>query len=82
MIFLGVAAAARLGGRVTLAELVTQTWSFDLSSYPRWLVVLGGSLALALGIWVVMKLLKLALWVMFFTVLIGGTGWALWLLFQ
>lgn len=67
---------------MALAELVTQTWSLDLSSYPRWLVVLGGSLLLALGIWVVMKVLKLALWVMFFTVLIGGAGWALWLLMQ
>jgi hypothetical protein len=80
MIFLGVAARARLRGRVLLAEVVTRTWFVDLSDYPRWLVVLGGTLVAALVIWILMKVLKVALWLLFYTVLIGGIGWALWLL--
>lgn len=54
----------------------------DLSGYPRWLVVLGATLVLAFVIWVLMKLLKWTLWLLFFAVLIGGTAWALWLLVQ
>jgi hypothetical protein len=53
----------------------------DLSGWPRWLVVLVGTLALALAIWVAMKLLKWTLWLLFYGVLIGGILWALWLLF-
>ena len=44
------------------------------------LVVLGGSFALALLIWILMKLMKLALWLAFYGVLIGGIAWAGWLL--
>jgi len=80
MIFLGVRAASRLGRFVPLAEIVTQTWYADLSGYPPWLLVLGGSFALALVIWILMKLMKLALWLAFFAVLIGGIAWAGWLL--
>ena len=80
MIFLGVASRARLRGGVLLAEVISRTWSVDLSDYPRWLVVLGGTLAAALAIWIMMKLLKLALWLLFYAVLIGGFFWALWLL--
>jgi hypothetical protein len=80
MIFLGVRGAARLRRRVSFAEIVTQTWYADLSGYPPWLLVLGGSFALALLIWIVMKLMKLALWLAFFGVLIGGIAWAGWLL--
>ena len=80
MIFLGVTAPPRLGGRVLLAELVTKTWFVDLSEYPPWLVVLGGTLAAAFAIWIAMKLLKVALWVLFFVVLVGGIVWAGWLL--
>ena len=50
--------------------------------YPPWLVVLGLTLAAALAIWILGKLLKFALWLLFFAVLIGGIGWALWLLLQ
>ena len=63
-----------------LAEIIQKTWSVDVSEYPQWLVVLGGTLVAALVIWLAMKLLKIALWLLFFVVLIGGIGWALWLL--
>jgi FtsH-binding integral membrane protein len=60
------------------AEVVTQTYSFDLSAHPRWLVVLVATLIVALVIWIGMKLLKVALWLLFFIVLIGGIAWAVW----
>ena len=72
----------RLGGGVILAEVVSKTYSVDLSAYPRWLVVLVGTLLAALVIWILMKLLKWTLWLLFFAVLIGGVVWAVWLLFQ
>ena len=80
MIFLGVGRRARLGGLVPPAEVVTHTYFVDLSAYPRWLVVLVGTLLAALAIWILMKLLKWALWLLFFAVLIGGLWWAGWLL--
>lgn len=67
------------------AAVVTETvkvYDFDLSAYPRWLVVLVATLAAALVIWLMIKLMKLALWLLFFAVLIGGLAWAGWLLLQ
>ena len=75
-------AAGGLVDRVCLAAVVTQTVFVDLSAYPRWLVVLVGTLIAALVIWILMKLLKWALWLLFFAVLFCGTFWAMWLLFQ
>jgi hypothetical protein len=63
-----------------LAEVVEKSYFIDLSDWPRWLVVLGGTLVLALFIWIGMKVLKVALWLLFFAVLIGGGFWAMWLL--
>ncbi len=80
MIFLGVGPAPRLRGGVPFAEIVTKTWFVDLDAYPRWLVALGVTLAAALIIWILMKVLKLALWLLFFAILFGGTGYAVWLL--
>ena len=82
MIFLGVRRRCRLRGGVLLAEVVTQALAIDLSAYPRWLVVLVGTLCAALVIWILIKLLKVALWLLFFAVLIGGFSWAAWLLVQ
>jgi hypothetical protein len=81
MIFLGVPAGARLGGGVPLAQAVTHTYTFDLSSYPPWLLVLTGTLLAVLGIWVLMKVLKWTLWLLLFLVLIGGLLWSMLLLF-
>ena len=78
MIFLGVRAGSALGGGVPFAEVVTQTYVFDLSAYPRWLVVLAGTLVAVVGIWVLMKLLKLTLWLLLLAVFIGGIAWAVW----
>ena len=63
-----------------LAEVVTNSYLLDLSAYPKWLVVLIGTLAAALIIWILIKLLKLALWLLFFAVLFGGFFWAGFLL--
>jgi hypothetical protein len=79
MIFLGVGERELLGGLV-LAAVVTKSYFVDLSSYPQWLVVLVGTLVLALAIWIGMKLLKVALWLLFYAVLIGGLIWAAWLI--
>ena len=81
MIFLGLERRSRLGGRVSLAQVVTESLLVDLSAHPRWLVVLVGTFVAALAIWIVIKLLKWALWLLFFAVLLGGTFWAafLWL---
>jgi len=82
MIFLGVGGRTRLGGAVLLAEVVSKTFVVDLNAYPRWLIVLVATLAVALVIWILMKLLKWTLWLLFFAVLVGGVLWACWLLFQ
>jgi hypothetical protein len=82
MIFVGLSRYARLRGGVTLAEVVTKSYAVDLSAYPRWLVVLIGTLIAALAIWILIKLMKLALWLLFFAVLIGGFCWAGYLLLQ
>lgn len=52
----------------------------DLSGYPPWLVVLGATLIGVVALWVMIKLLKFALWLALILVLIGGLGWAGWLL--
>lgn len=62
------------------AQAVTNTYFIDLSAYPRWLVVLVGTLVAALFIWILMKLLKWALWILFFVVLVGGVFWSVYLL--
>lgn len=62
------------------ADVVTRTYFVDLSAYPKWLVVLVGTLVAALVIWITMKLLKWALWLLFFAVLVGGVLWTAFLL--
>jgi uncharacterized protein (DUF983 family) len=67
---------------VLLAEVVTHAHAVDLSAYPKWLVVIVGTLVVALVIWILIKLLKLALWLLFYAVLVGGFLWAGYLLMQ
>lgn len=62
------------------AQTATKTYFIDLSAYPQWLVVLVGTLAAVLGLWILMKLLKWTLWILLFCVGIGGLLWAMWLL--
>ena len=71
--------AALVKESVTLRESVTVV---DLSAYPDWLLVLGGTLVVALVVWLLITLLKWTLWLLFFGVLIGGLAWAGWLLWQ
>jgi hypothetical protein len=61
-------------------EVVSKSYFIDLSAYPDWLLVLAGTLLTLLAIWILMKLLKWTLWILFFCVLIGGTLWSAWLL--
>ncbi|MBL9211726.1 MAG: hypothetical protein JNL92_14745 [Opitutaceae bacterium] len=67
---------------MSLVQVVTESLLVDLGAQPRWLVVLVGTVVAALAIWIVMKLLKWALWLLFFAVLLGGTFWTLWLLLE
>jgi hypothetical protein len=50
--------------------------------YPPWLAVLGLTVAVALAVWILGKLLKWALWLLLIAVVVGGVAAALWLLFQ
>ncbi len=56
---------------------------FDsLADYPRWFVVACATIVLAVVLWIGMKLLKLALWLLIGTVLVVGLGAAIWLLLK
>ena len=61
-----------------VAEVISKSYFIDLSAYPRWLVILGGTLVAGLVIWIARKLLKVALWIFLIVVLVGGFGWAIW----
>jgi hypothetical protein len=54
----------------------SKTYLFDFSGWPQWVVVLVGTLAAVLLLWILMKVLKVALWLVMFAVLIGGLIWA------
>jgi hypothetical protein len=82
LIFLGLHHRSRLRDRVVLAQLAAEIPRLDLGGHPPWLVVLVGTFAAALLIWILIKLLKWALWLLFFAVLVGGIAWALWLLLE
>lgn len=61
-----------------LAETVNQVYVLDLSAYPRWLIVLAGTLAAVVVLWILMKVLKWALWVLIIVVFLGGLAWSGW----
>jgi hypothetical protein len=54
----------------------------SLAHYPDWLVVAGATLAVALALWLLLKLLRLALWLLLFGVLLVGLTTAVWLVFH
>jgi len=54
----------------------------SLADYPRWFVVLCATIVLAVVLWIGMKLLKVALWLLIGTVLVVGLGTAAWLLMK
>ncbi len=72
----------RLGELVFLALVKESVTVVDLSGYPDWLLVLGGTVGGALIVWLLITLLKWTLWLLFYGVLIGGVMWAGWLLLQ
>jgi hypothetical protein len=82
MIFLGVRPRPGFLERVLFAEAVTQTFVFDLNAYPRWLLIAVGTLVAVIGLWIVMKLLKLTLWLLMIAIFLGGLSWAAWELLQ
>ncbi|MGH7944738.1 MAG: hypothetical protein ACREH8_14785 [Opitutaceae bacterium] len=80
LIFLGLRERALLRGGVLFADSVTKTYFVDLSAYPQWLVVLAGTFAAVVILWILMKLLKWTLWLLLFAVLAGGVLWSGYLL--
>ena len=58
------------------------TMSDSLADYPRWFVVACSTIVLAVVLWIGMKLLKVALWLLIGLVLIVGLGTAAWLLIK
>ncbi len=60
---------------VLLAEF-TRTFFIDLSAYPRWLVIFVGTLLAVVAIWILLKVLKVTLWILLIVVLVGGFFWA------
>jgi hypothetical protein len=53
-----------------------------LAQYPDWLVVAGATVAAALALWLLLRLLRLALWLLLFGVLLVGLSSAIWLAFR
>jgi len=54
----------------------------SLAAYPHWFVVACAMLAAAAVLWLLVKLLKAALWLLFFGVLLAAAAAAIWLLFR
>ncbi|MFM7749708.1 MAG: hypothetical protein ACKPB0_04755 [Opitutaceae bacterium] len=61
-----------------LAEVAVRSFTFDLSAYPRWVVILAGAAVAAVALWLLMKVLKWTLWLLIGIVLLGGLAWAVW----
>ena len=80
--WLGPNRSVRLRGRVIFALVHESVTVVDLSGYPDWLLVLGGTLIAALVVWLLITVLKWTLWLLFFGLLIGGIAWAGWLLIR
>jgi hypothetical protein len=54
----------------------------SVAEYPHWLVVACTALAAALILWIIIKLIKAALWILFLGVLVAAASAAIWLLFR
>jgi Flp pilus assembly protein TadB len=52
----------------------------SLAQYPHWFVVACAALSAAVVLWIVMKIIKAALWMLIFGVLLVGGAAAVWLL--
>ncbi len=60
------------------AEASVHVLGFDLSSWPRWALIVAATLLVTGGLWVAMKVLKWALGLLLVVVLLGGLAWAVW----
>ena len=67
---------------VAFALLTEKITVIDLRAYPDWVVALAATLAAVVVIWILMKVLKVAMWLLLFAVLIAGLAWAGWLLMK
>jgi hypothetical protein len=54
----------------------------SVAEYPHWFVVACAAVAAAAVLWLLVKLLKLALWMLFFGVLVVAGASAVWLFFR
>jgi hypothetical protein len=54
----------------------------SLGEYPRWFVVACAILASAGVLWLLVRLLKAALWALFICLLVAAVAAAAWLLFK
>ncbi|HXQ82016.1 MAG TPA: hypothetical protein VN775_11920 [Opitutaceae bacterium] len=54
----------------------------SLAGYPHWFVIACATLAAAAILWLLVKLLKAALWILLFGVLLIGGSVAIWLLLR
>jgi hypothetical protein len=64
------------------AGLVTSGMVASVAGYPPWLMVACAVLAALVALWLLVRLIKLALWILFFGLLfVGGTA-AVWLLLR
>jgi hypothetical protein len=51
---------------------VPQTLLIAVRGYPLWLVVVCGVIAAAFALWIVLKLLKVGLWLALIALVVGG----------
>ncbi len=58
------------------AEASVHVLGIDLSGWPRWALIAAGTLLVAGGLWVAMKVLKWALGLLLVLVVLGGLVWA------
>jgi len=54
----------------------------SLAEYPHWFVVACAAVAAAAALWLLVKLLKAALWILFVGIVLSAALAALWLLFR
>jgi hypothetical protein len=52
----------------------------SVAEYPHWFVVGCTALAAALALWIIVRLIKAALWILFLGVLVAAGSAAVWLL--
>ncbi|HYP16990.1 MAG TPA: hypothetical protein VEQ65_07235 [Opitutus sp.] len=58
----------------------SSTFLDSLAGYPEWLVVALLTVAAAVAIWIIAKLLKWSLYLLMVLVVIGGSALTVWLL--